>query len=619
MEAHGMQRRLSAIMSADVVSYSRLMAADEEGTLARLKAHREELFDPTIAEHQGRIVKLMGDGALVEFASVVEAVRAGVAIQRGMAERNADAPADQRIVFRIGINQGDVIIDGDDIYGDGVNVAARLQERAAPGGICISDRVYGDIRGKIDVGLDDLGDQELKNIPEPVRVYRVLIGPDVGKVGSLTLTKRLSRPRLVLAVSLPFVLLGGLAFWYWAWSTAPDQIGPMSSAKPSIVVLPFDNLNEDSKEDYFSEGITKDIVNDLSKFQNLLVIGSGSVSGDEGESLSIEDISRKLGVRYVLEGSVLKSGERVRINAQLIDSATGRHLWAERFDEATKNIWDIQDEITGRIVRTLALRITEIEQQRVMAKSTDNLEAYEFTLRGRALVARQSRNENFEARKMFRRAIELDPNYATAYAGLGWTFYETVQWGWTGSPQEAVGQAHDLSQKALSLEATNVYGRRLLASIYALRRQHELALIESERLIAINPNDAGSFAQQGMALVWLGRPEGAIRALEHALRFDPDLPPHIFWHLGLAYYLNERYDDSATVLQRNIGRKSDPFWDHLLLAAVYGQMDRTDEAARAAEAVRQIDPRYKRLMRFDQFKNSADVARVQEGMRKAGL
>ena len=220
---------------------------------------------------------------------------------------------------------------------------------------------------------------------------------------------------------------------------------------------------------------------------------------------------------------------------------------------------------------------------------------------------------------MFRSAIELDKNYATAYAGLGWTYFETVLWGWTGAPQKAMGQAHDLSQKALSLEATDVFGRRLLASIYGLRRQHDLALIESERLIAINPNDAGSFAQQGMALTWLGRPEGAIRALERALRFDPDLKPNIFWHLGLAYYLNERYADSAAVLQRNIGRRPDPFWDYLLLAAVYAQMDRTEAAARAAETVRQIDPRYKRLMRFDQFENSADVARVAEGLRKAGL
>ena len=619
MEAHGMQRRLTAIMSADVVSYSRLMAADEEGTLARLKAHRKELFEPTIAEHQGRIVKLMGDGALVEFASVVEAVRAGVEIQRGMAERNADAPAGRRITFRIGINQGDVIIDGDDIYGDGVNVAARLQERATPGGIWISDRVYGDIRGKIDVGIDDLGDQELKNIPEPVRVYRVLMGPDAGNAGLLTLTKRLSQRRVALAVSLTFVLLGGLAIWYWPWSIASDQFGLSGSVKPSIAVLPFDNLNKDPKDDYFSEGITNDIITDLSKFQNLLVIASNSVSGYKGKTVNVEDVSRELGVRYVLEGSVLKRGERVRINAQLIDGATGQHLWAERYDEATDNIWDIQDEITGRIVRTLAVRITEIEQQRVLAKSTDNLEAYEYTLRGRALLARQSRSENFEARKLFRRAIELDPNYATAYSGLGWTYYDTVQWGWTGSPQEAVRQAHDLSQKALSLEATDVLGRRLLASIYSLRRQHDLALIESERLIAINPNDAGSFAQQGMALTWLGRPDGAILALERALLFDPDMKADIFWHLGLAYYLKKRYADSAAVLERNIGRKDNPFWDYLLLAAVYAQMDRPEEAARAAEAVRRIDPRYKRLMRFGQFTNPADIARVDEGLRKAGL
>jgi len=615
-----MQRRLSAIMSADVVGYSRLMAVDEEGTLARLKAHRVALFDPTIAQHQGRIVKLMGDGALVEFASVVEAVRAAVEIQRGMAERNADAPADQRIIFRIGINQGDVVIDGDDIYGDGVNVAARLQERAAPGGICISDRVYGDIRGKIDVGIDDLGDQELKNIPEPVRVYRVLMGPDDGAAGRLGLRMRLGRRGFALAAACSFVvLLSGFAVWYWAWSTAPEHISMSSSAKPSIAVLPFANLNKDPKEDYFSDGISNDINIDLSKFQNLLVIASNSVSAYKGKTVNVEEVSRELGVRYVLEGSVLKRGDRVRINAQLIDGTTGHHLWAERYDEAADNIWDIQDEITGRIVRTLAVRITEIEQQRVLAKSTDNLEAYEYTLRGQALLARQSRSENFEARDLFRRAIKLDPHYATAYAGLGWTYYETVQWGWTGSPQEAVQQARDLAQKAISLEATDVSGRRLLASIYGMRRQHDLALIESERLIAINPNDAGSFAQQGMALTWLGRPDGAILALERALRFDPDMKTDIFWHLGLAYYLKKRYGDSAAVLERNIGRKTNEFWDYLLLAAVYAQMDRPEEAARAAEAVRRIDPRYKRLIRFGQFTNPADIERVDEGLRKAGL
>jgi adenylate cyclase len=618
-DTQGMRRRLSAIMSADVVGYSALMAVDEEGTLVRLNTHREELIEPAITEHGGRVVKLMGDGILAEFTSVVEALRAGIYIQRELALRNQDRPEEHQIVFRIGINLGDVIIHGDDIYGDDVNLAARLQERAMPGGISISERVFGNIRGKIDVGIDDLGDQELKNIPEPVRVYRVLMGPGAGNVKPLTLTKRLSSQRPVMALSAAFVLLGGLVTWYGVGALAPDQIDPWGAAKPSIAVLPFANLNKDPKEDFFSVGMTNDVIVKLSKFQNLLVIARNSVSGYKGKSVNAEDVSRQLGVRYVLEGSVLKRGDQVRINTQLIDGSTGQHLWAERYDESTDKIWDIQDEITSRIVRTLAVRISKIEQQRVLAKPTDNFEAYEYSLRGQALLARQSRSENFQARKLFRQAIDLDPNYATAYSGLGWTYMETVLWGWTGSPQKAVQQAYDLSQKALSLEPADISGRRLLASIYSLRRQHDLALIESERLIAINPHDAGSFAQQGMSLTWLGRPDGAILALEQALRFDPDMKTDIFWHLGLAYYLKQRYADSVAVLERNIGRKTDPFWDYLLLAAVYGQMDRTKDAARAADAVRRINPFYKRLMRFKQFENLADVERVDEGLRKAGL
>jgi adenylate cyclase len=614
-----MQRKLTAIMSADVAGYSALMAVDEEGTLARLNAHRKELIEPAITDHGGRVVKLMGDGILVEFSSVVEAVRAGIYIQQELALRNQDQPDEHQIIFRIGINQGDVIIDGDDIYGDDVNVAARLQERAIPGGICISERVFSNIHGKIDVGIDDLGDQELKNIPQPVRVYRVLMGPDIGNVKPLTFAKKLSLRRPVLVVLFTFALLSGLAIWHWSGSFAPDQIGLGGVTKSSIAVLPFANLNQDSKDDYFSEGITNAIIIDLSKFQNLFVIASNSISGYTGKTVNVKDVSRKLGVRYLLKGSVLKRGERLRITTQLIDGASGQNLWAESYDESTSKIWDIQDEITGRIVRTLAVRITKIEQQRVLAKSTDNFKAYEYTLKGQALLARQSRSENFKARKLFRRAIETDPNYATAYSGLGWTYYETVQWGWTGSPQNAAQQAYDLSQKALSLQSTDISGRRLLASVYSLRRQHDLALIESERLIAINPNDAGSFAQQGMALTWLGRPDGAILALERALRFDPDMKTDIFWHLGLAYYLKQRYADSVAVLERNIGRKTNPFWDYLLLAAVYAQMGRTDDATRIAKTVRQIDPLYKRSLRFGQFKNKSDTEQVNKGLRKAGL
>ena len=619
MEPQREDRRLTTILAADVVGYSRLMAADESWALAQLKVHRKELIEPKIAEHHGRVVKLMGDGTLMEFGSVVDAVNFAVDVQKTMAERNADVPDERQVIYRVGINIGDIVVEDDDIYGDGVNVAARLEGLADPGGICVAHNVFDQVKNKLDISFEDMGEQDLKNIPEQVRAYRVLMGPNTGNVRARSLLRRVDLRRSLLAVSFTILLLGGLAGWYWSGSLVQDRVGPEGVAKSSIAVLPFTNLNSDSGDDYFSEGITNDIIIDLSKFQNLLVIASNSVSGYRGKTVNVNDVSRKLGVRYLLKGSVLKRGEQVRISTQLVDGTTGQNLWAERYDETTDKIWSIQDKITGRIVRTLAVRISKIEQQRVLAKTTDNFEAYEYTLRGQALLARQSRRENFEARKMFRRAIELDENYAAAYSGLGWTYYETVQWGWTGAPQKAVQQAYDLSQKALSLQASDISGRRLLASIYGLRRQHELALIESERLIAINPNDAGSFAQQGMALTWLGRPDGAILALERALLFDPDMKTDIFWHLGLAYYLKERYADAVAILERNIGRKTNPFWDYLLLSAVYAQMGRVEEAARAAKAVRKIDPLYGRLLRFGQFKNSSDTERVNEGLRKAGL
>ena len=614
MSEGAVTRKLTAILYADVAGYSRLTGEDEVGTHQQLAAGLD-LISQSVKEGDGRVVHYAGDAVLAEFASVVAAVQTAVSIQRALEKHSVEKPEDKRLTFRIGVNFGEVIVDRDEIYGDGVNVAARLEERAPPGGICISDRVYSDIRGKIDVGIVDLGDQELKNIAEPVRVYRVLTGPDSGS-GALRQAGSKKSVNRAAAVAAVIVVVIGTALWQQTSGPEPTL---QATTKPSIAVLPFTNSNSDTKDDFFSEGITNDIIIDLSKFQNLLVIASNSVSAYKGKTVDVKMVSRELGVRYVLEGNVLRRGERVRINVQLTDGTTGQHLWAERYDQAADNIWDIQDEITGRIVRTLAVRITEIEEQRVLAKSTENLEAYEYTLRGQALLARQSRTENFEARNLFRRAIELDPNYATAYAGLGWTYFEAVRWGWTGSPQDALQQAHDLSQRALILDTNDISGRHLLASVYNTRRRHDLSLIESERLIAINPNDAVSHAQQGIALTWLGRPDGGIRALERALLFDPDMPADIFWHLGLAYYLKERYVDSAAVLERNIGRKTDPFWDYMVLAAVYAQMDRKEDAARAAQAVRQIDPQYKRLMRFGQFNNSADIERVSEGLRKAGL
>ncbi len=606
-------------MCADVAGYSTLMAADDEGTLRRLKAHRDELIEPTVTRHGGRIVKLMGDGLLMEFPSVVEAVRAGIEIQQQGVLRNEDTADGQQIVFRIGINQGDVIVDGDDIYGDDVNIGARLEALAEPGGICISERVYGDVRGKIDIEIEDLGDQELKNIPEPVRVYRILTqADDVAAVQRRAREKVHLRYALAFAASLLLATLAGVAWWQFG-ALEPDVLSSPMSAKASIAVLPFANLSSDADQEYFADGITNDIIADLSKFHDLFVIASNSVFTYKGKGAKASEVARKLAVRYILEGSVRKQGEKVRIKAQLVDGTNGQLLWAERFDQSATDIFELQDEITRRIVRTLSVQLTDIEEQQAFAKPTDNLEAYEYVLRARALVERSLARDNYKARELFRKAIERDPDYAAAIAGLGWTYYEPVIWGWTGSPQKGMKLAHDLAQKSLALEPSNIEGRLLLTAVFNIRRQYDLALVEAERAIALNPNDSRSYAEQGAAMVWAGRTDGGILSLETALRFDPNMKPVYSLVLGLAYFLEARYDDATRVLEKNVDRRSENAFDHMVLAATYAQMDRPDMAARAAAAVLRLNPYFMVQDFGPQFRDRADAERVAVGLRKAGL
>ena len=359
-----MERRLAAILAADVVGYSKLMGIDEAGTLSELSRLIKEFIEPLIAEHNGRIVKFMGDGILAEFGSVVDAVTCAIAWQGKVTEKNSN------LLFRIGINLGEIIIQDDDIFGNGVNIAARLEALANAGSICVSDDVYRQAKGKVESVFEDIGEQQLKNIDEPVRVYRVLTGPDSGS-GALRHASSKKFVNRAAAVAAVIVVAIGTALWQQTSGPEPTL---QVTAKPSIAVLPFTNSNSETKDDFFSEGISNDIIIDLSKFQNLLVSASNSVSAYKGKTVDVKMVSRELDVRYILEGNVLRRGERVRINVQLTDGTTGQHLWAERYDRAADNIWDIQDEITGRIVRTLAVRITEIEEQRVLAKSTENLE-----------------------------------------------------------------------------------------------------------------------------------------------------------------------------------------------------------------------------------------------------
>ncbi len=421
MATERVERRLAAILAADVVGYSRLMAADEEGTLARLKALRREFIDPRTSAHHGRIVKLMGDGALVEFASVVDAVRCAVDIQRGMAERNADTATEQQIAFRIGINLGDVIIDGDDIYGDGVNVAARLEGLADPGAVVISGTAFDQAKNKIDAGFEYLGEQQVENLPEPVRTYRVLLDPEAA--GTI---KGESRRRLhwgwVAAASVVLVIAAtGLVMdliLSWEQRSAPGDAALPLPDKPSIAVLPFDNLSADPEEEYFVDGLTDDLITDLSKVSGLFVIARNSVFTYKDQAVDIRKVAEQLGVRYVLEGSVRRAGGRVRINAQLIEGSTGRHVWADRYDREYAEIFTLQDEVIARIVEALEVELSETEQNQVARLPTENLEAYNSYLRAEDLIYRSDRASVAAALGLYEKALALRPELCRRLCGL---------------------------------------------------------------------------------------------------------------------------------------------------------------------------------------------------------
>ena len=457
----------AAIVSTDVVGYSRLMGEDEEGTLTTLRGHRADLIDPKISEHHGRIVKTMGDGLLIEFPSVVEAVKCAVELQQGMAARNADIAEASRIEFRIGINLGDILIEDDDIHGDGVNVAARLQELAAPGGICLSRAARDQVRDRMDVRLDDRGEIAVKNIARPVHVFQVLNDSDAAQAPAAS-THATRKPKRLAAMLVVVLALagGGAVAWMQPWKAAPAFEPRGASARPSIAVLPFSNLSQDAEQEYFSDGITNDLITDLSKFTELLVIASNSVFTYKGKPVKVQEVGRDLGVRYVLEGSVQKMGERVRINAQLIDARTDQHLWAERYDGGVADLFELQDQITERVVRTLSVRLTSIERERAFKKQTDDLDAYDYVLRRSGLLRRFKRTENFEARQLFRQAIDRDPDYAGAYAGLGNTHLQAVKYGWTGSIKAELKRAEHLARRALAIDDTNVRAHRLLGEIY---------------------------------------------------------------------------------------------------------------------------------------------------------
>ncbi|MFT5439430.1 MAG: adenylate cyclase [Alphaproteobacteria bacterium] len=587
MAEERVQRRLAAILAADVVGYSRLMGADEAGTRARFNAHLHELIEPAIACRSGRIVNTTGDGLLVEFASVVDAVQCAVEIQTGMADRNIDEPDDQRIEFRIGVNLGDVIIEGDDIHGDGVNIAARLEGFAEPGGLCVSGKVVEEVRNKLEVSFEDMGAQEVKNIAEPVRTYCVRIDGGVSMMAS----------------------------------AKPDNGHPLPLPdKPSIAVLAFENMSNDPEQEYFSDGISEDIITELCKISGLFVIARNSSFVYKGKPVSVKQVGQELGVRYVLEGSVRKAGNRLRITAQLIDSETDNHLWAERYDRDLEDIFALQDEITEKIVAALEVRLTAGEQKQVATRYTENLEAYDYFLRGRAYQLGDTKETNALALKMAERAIRLDPGFAGAYALLSLTHYRGWRRGWREDPKTSE-QAFEAAKKAVALDDSLALAHTCLAWVSLFRKQYENAIAEGRRAISLDPNFAESYARLGLILTLAGEPEKAVDLVKKAMRLDPLYPANYYIYLGTAYYALGKYDEAIATCKECLTRSSDIMGCNLVLAVIHSESGRNEEAQAEVAEVLRLSPRasIERLRERVPFKDPSLLQRYLEGLRKAGL
>jgi adenylate cyclase len=584
--AERINRKLAAILAADVVGYSRMMAADEAGTLAALKRHRETVFDPAVAAHKGRVVKLIGDGTIVEFASVIDAVNCALSVQRP-AEHAPDQRASQAaIVLRIGINLGDVIMEGDDLYGDGVNIAARLEPLAEPGGICISSIVNESIGNRIDVRFQDGGDITVKNIDRPIRVWRW-------------------HPSIT-AVPSP--------------SIAPNP-GP-NGAGQSIAVLPFTNMSGDPEQEYFSDGISEDIITDLSKIAGLTVIARNSSFTYKGRSVDVREIGRELGVRSVLEGSIRRAGQRVRITAQLIDATSGSHLWAERYDRDLTDIFAVQDEVTTQIVGALKVTLSPAEKARLVEKEPSNIAAYDCVLRGREIMLGKDKNrETFvEAVTYFKKALELDANYSQAYASLGFAHMFDYQNRWSDDPDKSLKLAREYAQKAIDNDPNEpmAHGAAALTAIF--EKDFDRAQAEVDRTLALNPSSALAHNLLGTIRSYSGRPLEAIPAIEQAMRLDPAFRPQFLHFLGIAYLLAGKYETAAAMLRQRILLVPNTDFSRAVLAATLGHLGEIEEARRVWAELMKINPKFsfsayigRQPMRPD------DAERVVAGLAKTGL
>ncbi|MGL4281476.1 MAG: adenylate/guanylate cyclase domain-containing protein [Albidovulum sp.] len=573
-----MEHRLAAVLAADMAGFSRLMELDEVGTLTRLKTHRIELIDPVIAKNNGRIIKTTGDGMLVEFQSVASAVRCAVEIQVRMARRNLDVPEERRIRFRVGINLGDIVFEDGDIFGDGVNVAARLEQLAEVGGICVSAAVHDQVNERLDVVFEDLGEKALKNISRPVRVYRVALD-----------------------------------------EAAPGPTAPARAAsKPAVAVLPFANLSTDPEQDHFVDGLTEDILTELSRHHELFVISRNSTFVYKGQSVNVREVAEKLGAQYVVEGSVRRAGDRLRISVQLIDTANDSHVWAERYDRKLEDIFDIQDEVTAAIVATLPGRVEAAQQERVKRKTPDSMEAYELALVAKVLHHRSTAEDNKEARNLIDRAIALDPNYAHARAWRACILGQCWVHSWCENRDALWGEITAEVDRALALDENDADVHRLLSAVQISRNDLARARLHQERALSLNPNYDLVVVQQGELLTWLGEPKDGVEWIRKAMRLNPHHPERFWSHLGKAHFTAREYPEAIAAFMH---LSVPDFTHHAFLAAAYAWLgDRTAAGAHAAR-VRAMSPGFTQgeFLGTLHYAQASDLDHVAEGLSRAGL
>jgi adenylate cyclase len=587
MTEERINRRLAAILAADVVGYSRLMGADEAATLAALKRHREAIFDPAVAAHNGRIVKLMGDGVIVEFGSVIDAVNCALSVQRSSATTPDQSASQPVIVLRIGVNLGDVIIEGDDIYGDGVNIAARLEPLAEPGGICVSSIVNESVGNRIEAHFQDGGDIGVKNIDRPIRV------------------------------------------WKWSPSatspavTQSNAVKPVPNAAHAIAVLPFTNMSGDPEQEYFSDGISEDIITDLSKIAGLMVIARNSSFTYKGRSVDVREVGRDLGVRSVLEGSIRRAGNRVRITAQLIDAGTGAHLWADRYDRDLTHIFEVQDEVTRKIVGALKVTLSPAENTRLTEIGTSNIEAYDCFLRGRELLLGSTKDrDTFETSKgSLIRAIDLDPSYAQAYAGLAFAYMLDYQNRWSDDPDGSLPLSKHYAEQAIKKNPKEPLPRVVAAIVASNGKDLDRATSEAQIALSLNPNYALAYNVIGAIRTYSGQPLEAIPMIERAVRLDPAQSEQYLHFLGMAYLVAGKYETAATHFKERIRLVPRTDFSRAPLASALGHLGEIDEARRIWRELMEINPKYSFSEHFSRlpFQRQEDVRRIVDGLAKAGL